>query len=182
VCWNTLQLSLKGATQKHSIRHTVSAKNKLDEALKIMRIASKNSEVATAEFTRMAETKLAQTQFWDYIGNIFFSPAEIKELQDGKQAGDVISTRKTNTINKVIAFAKNGVGQKQAGEGSAWWAYNAVTGYFSNDAEYATPEARMEGLLFGSAATHMQKALTLAHDPSLIQSTRANVLSSMNFN
>jgi hypothetical protein len=167
VCNNTLQMSLNGAVQKHSIRHTRSAKSRLDEALKIMGLVAKNQAVAGEVFDQMAQTKLAQNDFWNYLGNVFFSGEEVKALREGGRPTDIISTRKTNVMNEVLAFAQNGVGQAEANPGSAWWAYNAVTGYFSNK-KADDPNDRMQSLLWGSASVTMERALQLASKPESI--------------
>lgn len=179
VCANTLQTSLRDARQKYSIRHTPSAKDKLNEALKIMVIARKNQEKVGEAYEQMTRVKLAQNDFWNYVGNVFLSDAEIKELQNGKNAREVISTRKQNQINKVLEFAETGIGQREAEAGSGWWAYNAVTGYFSNVVNFDTPEARMEGLLFNGAGAKMETALQLALNPEQIKPLKR---ASVNFN
>lgn len=181
VCNNTLQMSFRDATKKHSIRHTRNAGDKLNEALRLMGLAVKNQVVVAEQYTRMAEAKLSQDQFWNYVGNVFMSPAEIKALQDGKKAAEVISTRKQNTINQVLQFAATGIGQREAGQGSAWAAYNSVTGHFTHNARHDNAEARMEGLLFGSAADTMERALVLASQPEKIQPLRA-VSPAFNYN
>lgn len=182
VCNNTLQMSFRDATKKHSIRHTRSAGDKLNEALRLMGLVAKNQAVVSEQYDRMAEIKLSQDQFWNYVGNVFMSPAEIKALQDGKKAAEVISTRKQNTINQVLQFAATGVGQREAGEGSAWAAYNAITGHFTHNARHENAEARMESLLFGSAADTMEKALILASEPSKISPIRQTAARSFNMN
>lgn len=182
VCNNTLQMSFRDATKKYSIRHTRSASDKLNEALRLMGLATKNQKIVAEQYNRLAEIQMQQSQFWNYVGNVFFSPAEIKELQTGKRAQEVISTRKQNTVNKVIHFAQTGIGQKEANPGSAWWAYNAVTGYFSHLAKHDDAESRMESLLFGSAADTMEKALALAAEPTRIQPLQATAAKSFNLN
>lgn len=169
VCANTLALALQGARQKHSIRHTRNAKDKLNEALRIMKIAEQNSEVAATAYNRLAEIQLKQADFWNYLGNVFFTPAERKDLQTGKDAATIISSRKRNTVNKVLEFAETGIGQQEARPGSAWWAYNAVTGYFSNVASFKDRENRMESLLWGSANDYMDTALDLALHPQKVE-------------
>lgn len=182
VCNNTLQMSFRDATKKHSIRHTRSASDKLNEALRIMGLATKNQKIVAEQYNRLAEIKMQQDQFWNYVGNVFFSPAEIKSLREGKRPQEVISTRKSNTVNKVLQFAQTGIGQKEANPGSAWWGYNAVTGYFSHLAKHDNPEARMESLLFGSAADTMERALVLAAEPEKITPIRQVAAYSFNRN
>lgn len=182
VCNNTLQMSFKDATKKHSIRHTRSASDKLNEALRLMGLATKNQKVVAEQYNRLAEIQMQQSQFWNYVGNVFFSPAEIKELQTGKRAAEVISTRKQNVVNSVLNFTATGIGQKEANPGSAWHAYNGVTGYFTHLAKHDNAEARMESLLFGSAADTMEKALVLASDPGKIQPLQQVPAQSFNLN
>lgn len=167
VCNNTLQMSFGDATQKHSIRHTSSAKNKLEEAVKIMGLLSKNQKAAQLNFDKMAATKMAQADFWNYLGNVFFSEGEVAQLRAGERPKDVISTRKENVMNEVLAFAQNGIGQMEANPGSQWWAYNAVTGFFSNK-KADDPNDRMESLLWGTAAKTMERALDFAVNPGKV--------------
>lgn len=172
VCNNTLQISLKDAIQKISVRHTKSAGDKLKEAGKIMRAALDNKAAMQAAYQGMADANITQTQFFDYIGNVFFQEAEIKEMQSGKKAGEVLSTRKVNVIKDVLDYSQRGPGQAEI-KGTMWQAYNAVTGYFANVKKYEAAENRMDGLLFGSAAQTMQKGLVLATNPSSIKPLRA---------
>lgn len=172
VCNNTLQVALKGAVQKHSIRHTAKAINRLDEAIKIMGLATKNSKVVAEAYNRMAERPMLSTQFFDYIGNLFMTKAEIEALQGGAKADAVLSTRKSNIISGVMAFAENGIGQKEADMQTWWGGYNAVTGYFSNK-KFDDYNDRMDSLLFGTSATVMQNALVLANEPEKIVPLRA---------
>lgn len=168
VCNNTLQIAMRGAKQRHSIRHTSSAKGKLEEAIKIMGLLTQNQLLAKSSFDKMVEKKLTNADFWNYLGNVFFTGEEIDKLRSGDRPKDVISTRKENVLNAVIEFASNGIGQQEANPGSMWWAYNAVTGYFSNK-KADDPNDRMENLLWGTAAKTMERALVLAESPGDIK-------------
>lgn len=182
VCNNTLQLSFRDATKKHSIRHTRSAGDKLNEALRLMGLSVKNTATAQAQYDRLAEEKMSQNEFWNYVGNVFFSADEIKKLQGGTAITDALSSRKRNIVSEVVAYAQTGIGQAEAGKGSAWWAYNAITGYYSNRKKFDTAESRMEGLLFGSAADTMEKALVLASQPEKVQPFHRIASQSFNLN
>lgn len=181
VCNNTLQVSLQAAKQKHSIRHTPNAKDKLKEAAKLMGIAGKNQTEMERAYNMMAQESAEETRFFDYLGNVFFSNEEIKEITNGGRAKEVISTRKMNVVQDVIRYYNRGVGQQDI-KGTMWGAYNAVTGYFSNVKTFETAEARMDSLLFESAAGTMQKAAQLAINTSEIISLRKTTISSFNQN
>ena len=181
VCQNTLTASLRNAKQKHSIKHTINAKGYLAEAMKVMQLAMTNRQEAEAAYNEMARIKMNQQKFWNYVGNVFFSPAEIKALQSGKDKDAVISTRKQNIVNEVLEYAETGVGQAEAKAGTAWWAYNAVTGYFANAKSYKDRENRMENLMWGSASKKLDRALQLAIKPEKVQPLTTQ-LSNFSFN
>lgn len=167
VCNNTLQVALKGAVQKHSIRHTAKAMNRLDEAIKIMGLATKNTKAVAEAYDRMARREMLRHEFFDYVGNLFYTKSEIEAFQSGAKADAVLSTRKSNIIADVLNFAENGIGQKEADMQTWWGGYNAITGYFSNK-KFDDANDRMDSLLFGTAATVMQNALVLANEPEKI--------------
>ena len=73
-----------------------------------------------------------------------------------------ISMRKANTFAKMYDYYLNGIGQNEI-LGTAWGAYNAVTGYYSNVVEME-PQKRMESLTWGTANRAMNVALDRAYD------------------
>lgn len=58
-----------------------------------------------------------------------------------------ISMKKVNTLNEMYTYYHMGVGQKEI-LGTAWGAYNAITGYYSN-VDKSEGTKRMDSLLFG---------------------------------
>ena len=179
VCHNTLQLAISGAKNKISIRHTSSAQNRLNEAIRILARAEQNTPIVSAAYDRMARREVSKQEFFDYVGNIFCTPKEITALNNGEKADEVLSTRKSNIIGDVLSFAQTGIGQDLAGPGSMWWAYNAVTGYYANEKQFKSADHRMDGLLWGSQAATMETALALANAPEKIipLSRKASALS-----
>jgi hypothetical protein len=121
---------------------------------------------------------------FDYFGNLFCSPDEIKDLQSGKRAAEVLSTRKQNILSEVLAFANSGTGQRQAMKGNdftMWSAYNAVTGYTTRK-RFASADDRANSLLFGSAAELIHDAGTLALAPEKVQPLRKVKFDGLNLN
>jgi phage/plasmid-like protein (TIGR03299 family) len=176
VCNNTLQASLKDAVQKHSIRHTRNANLKLKQVVTLLDLGRVNARVMGAAYDRMANTRITQQAFFDYLGNVFFTTEEQNKLRAGVGSGDVISTRKRNVINEVINYYENGIGQ--AGHTDTYWgAYNAVTGYYANAVTYDNAEGRMEALLFATSSKTMERAALLAAEPENIQSLRKSPIS-----
>ncbi len=120
----------------------------------------------------------------NYFGNVFCTPAEIKELQSGKRMKEAISSRKQNMIFDVLGFANRGVGQAEAltnGNLNMWHAYNAVTGFVTRK-KYGSADDRANSMLFGSAADTIHEAGVLALAPAKIQPLHKTNLSGLNLN
>ncbi len=170
VCQNTLTMAIKGAQGIHAIRHTGNVKENTQQAFKIMGLALTNHDVAEATFNKMAKTRLMKEEFFNYLGNVFFSESEIRQIKQGTPQQDVLSPQKVKLIESVMDFSYSGVGQAEANEMSAWWAYNGVTGYLSNEKKFKDAEKRFDGLLVSTGI--QDKALSLAMDVQSIQSLK----------
>lgn len=164
VCENTLQMSLNGCQSAISIMHMGDVQDRMKKAFDILMMAESNAKAFEAVATKMAKTKWTDTRFKDYVANVFCSADEIKAISAGAHPMDVLSKQKQNTISQVLEYAETGPGQELS-KGTAWSAYNAVTGYFSNIREYKTSENRYDSLLFGTHSREMAGALTMAAAP-----------------
>lgn len=177
VCNNTLSAALgQKSKDKIKIRHTVNADSRLNEAMRVIKLLGENTAANEDNYNTMANTVISKEQMFNYFGNVFCTPEEIKELQKGNK--NVISSRKANILNEVLNFANRGQGQSIAMKGSdftMWSAYNAVTGYVTRK-KYSSASDRANSMLFGSAADTIEVAGTLALSPAKIQS-----LSKINF-
>lgn len=181
VCNNTLNLSLKNCINKKSIKHFKNVKHSYNEALKMIGVIETNHTHATEAFNSLSKSKMTQRLFFDYLANVFFEPGERKRIKSGEPVKDVISTQKSKLIESVIDYSYTGVGQPEAGEMSAWWAYNGVAGYFSNIKEYKSPDRKMERVVWNEDANVNAKALHLALHPQEIE-TLSNPLAGFNLN
>ena len=179
VCQNTLNASLGLSKNKHTVRHTVTAKDRLTEALIIMGVMQRNTDLDKQAYQQMKAQRFTDKMFSHYLGNIFFTPIEMSEFKKGESS---ISTRKKNVIAEVVNFAHTGIGQDLAGEGSAFWAYNAITGYFSNQKTYKDSELRMDNLLWGTDSSVMNRAAELALKPEKIINLDREFASSLMLN
>ena len=72
-----------------------------------------------------------------------------------------ISMQKLNTLCDTFEYYQEGVGQRQIA-GTAYGAYNAVTGYFSNVKDYKTEELRLKNTVFEGDYNTSLKALNYA--------------------
>ena len=178
VCQNTLTMAISGAKKHHSIRHTQNVKENTTQALKVMGLATSNHDIAQDAFNKMANTQLRKDEFWNYLGNIFLTESEIKDIKQGTPKEDVLSVQKIKLIENVMEYSHSGLGQSDATEMSSWWAYNGVTGYLSNQKTFKDAERRFDSLLIETSV--QDKALSLALNPSLIQSLTHSGLSKYN--
>jgi phage/plasmid-like protein (TIGR03299 family) len=172
VCQNTLTMAIKGANKHHSIRHTGNVKENFQQALKVLGLATENKEIAEQAFNQMAKTQLRKDEFWNYLGNVFFTEQECKDIKKGIAKEDVLSPQKIKLIDNVMEYSHSGVGQQEANEMSSWWAYNGVTGFLSNEKKFKDAEKRFDNLLVSTSV--QDKALSLALNPSFITSLKAS--------
>lgn len=185
VCNNTLSAALRGAKGAIKIRHTQRAGERLQEAAKVLNLITTNTQVNADNYNRMKGIEISKADLMNYFGNIFCTPGEISDLQSGKAAKEVLSTRKQNILTDVVRFANNGIGQAAALNGkdglNMWYAYNAITGYVIRK-KYSSVDDRANSMLFGSAATLIQDAGVLALAPEKVQPLHKINISGLNLN
>ena len=73
-------------------------------------------------------------------------------VQDAK-----ISTRKLNIIGDTFSYYQNGIGQKEIA-GTAWGAFNAISGYYSN-IDNSEGVKRLDSLLYGDKSRKLESAV-----------------------
>lgn len=161
VCNNTLQLAKSRGKSIRSIRHYSNSEARLREALESVEMLKRGTKNFVDMAKAMTKTKYSVEDFYSYLSGVFMTDAERKKVAEQGREG--ISTRKANMLKEVIQYAESGPGQDKFG-GTAWWAYNAVTGYFSNARQYKSEDVRMQSLTdnYGNAGNHLSEALVLA--------------------
>lgn len=172
ICTNMLNSALKSAFSYIRIRHTASAKEKIGRGAEILRIACEHAKDSEQLYNSLLTIKMTDDEVMRYIGSLQLNENEIAELNafdpvHGYKrlfAKDYftlestgISTRKANILSNMFEYYQDGIGQNHI-LGTAWGAYNAVTGYYSNVANLEG-EKRVDGLLYGTANRMMEKAL-----------------------
>jgi phage/plasmid-like protein (TIGR03299 family) len=184
VCNNTLTAALRGAKGAIKIRHTSNAGMRLTEAAKVLGLIHNNTAANEDNYNQMREHELSSAQMFDYFGNIYLSNDEVKALQSGKRAKEVISTIKLNQLDALVKFSNNGLGQELARKGSThnmWEAYNAITGQASRKL-YKSFDDRANSLLFGGAAATIERAGVLALEPHKIVTLKASNFGGVSLN
>ncbi|MBQ3306914.1 MAG: DUF945 domain-containing protein [Bacilli bacterium] len=171
-CLNMLNAGIEEASAHIRIRHTKSAQDKLDFGAEMLKIALQYADNAKDFYDSLLTINMNDNQVRDYISRLVLSPSEyatvISETKDYtlkrlfekdyltmERTG--ISTRKTNIMNTMFDYYQTGVAQEHI-IGTAWGAYNAITGYYCNVKDQVG-EKRMNNLVFGGDRLAMSKAL-----------------------
>lgn len=170
VCQNTLTAAIRTSTNYISIRHTESAHANIKQAHEVLGITKKKIEYANEVYNMLANIKVTDEIVMEYICKHNLSEAEIEKLlgtnhtfkqiiyRNGSAVEDAeISTRKLNIITDTWEYYNDGIGQKEIA-GTAWGAFNAISGYYSN-VDNSEGSKRMDSLLFNDKAKKLEKAI-----------------------
>lgn len=174
-CTNCLNSAFRQADSYLRLRHTRTVQERLHLGSDVLRIACTRAEDSKQLYEALASLNVSDDQVMKYLADLSLTESEIAALNlfDDKNgykklyARDYltmertgISTRKANQIVNMFEYYLDGIGQKQIA-GTAWGAYNAVTGFYANVANLEGAK-RMDSLLYGGANSVMSKALTQA--------------------
>ena len=172
ICTNMLNSALKSADSYIRIRHTENAKKKLQRGAEILRIACETAQNVTEFYQSLTKIKMNDRQVMEYLANLQLTQKEKELLLDYDDINGYkklimrdyrtmevtgVSQRKANQIANMFEYYCDGIGQKHIA-GTAWGAYNAVTGFYCNVANLEG-EKRTQSLLYGGANSNMVKAM-----------------------
>lgn len=176
-CTNCLNAGLKSSDSYIKIKHTKSAKERLQEGSRILKIACEQANTTQLFYESLAMLRMDDQAVMEYICKLVLTEPEMQAVRTYGginpfekiiasnwyvKSKAEISTRKCNILASIWEYYLDGPGQNKI-VGSAWGAYNAVTGYYSNVASMEG-EARMERLVWGSSNIAMNKALNEVYD------------------
>lgn len=162
VCQNTLNASLRNMSNVVRIRHTSGAKQRLDDAHKVMGLANKLSAEMEGVFNQWAKVKVNDHEVKKLIQLALCPNKEtLQHLQKGNE--DEISTVFKNTVEDAFSYAMmSDTQQIDTTKGTLFGAYNAVTGYYQNVRTYKDDEAKLQSIVMGGTAQlKAQKAFEL---------------------
>ena len=172
ICQNTLTAAIKKATNSISIRHTESVHKNIELAYEVLGITKKKIEATEYAYNVLSKIKVTDDDVLNYICNNNLTDNEIDNLlntghtfkqllyRNGLAVTDSgISIRKLNTIIDTFDYYQNGIGQKEIA-GTAWGAFNAISGYYSNVDTSTDGTKRIDSLLFNDKAKKLEKAVS----------------------
>lgn len=165
ICNNTLHAALNNHSNAIKIRHTANAKQKLEQAHRLMNITNTLSLQLEQVFNRWAKIRITDSEARKLIQRAMVPNKEVlQNLEAGKD--DEISTLFKNMVNNVFHYAMNNPSQQlETTKGTVFGAYNAVTGYFQNVCNYKDDETKLKSLfLRGTAQMRTQTAFDLCNE------------------
>jgi phage/plasmid-like protein (TIGR03299 family) len=149
VCNNTLTAAIKGAAEKYTFRHTVSATEKIRAFAKVMGLLEHSTTELQTTFNVIAEKQINPI---DFMGHVFLTKEEIAAIAAGRltdgQGDSILSTRKKNIMVDALKYYETGAGQAEW-KGTAWGAFNAVTGFMGSK-DFDGTEDRMMSVVFNA--------------------------------
>ncbi|ANH83892.1 alpha/beta hydrolase [Niabella ginsenosidivorans] len=149
VCANTLNAAMRSHSKAVKIRHTANAKERLEQAHKVMGISNNLSLELEQIFNRWTKVRITDPEVKKLIQLAMVPNKEVlHNLQTG--AEDEISAVFKNICNSVYEYAMtHPTQQMETTKGTVFGAYNAVTGYFQNVRTYKDSESKLKSILFG---------------------------------
>lgn len=125
---------------------------KFQEATRLLGIYDQLAKEMEGAFDKMVHTTVTEDQVEKLIKRLFPS---VKE-KDGVEA----SKKAQNVRDSVKAYLYGEAGGQQTHPGTAYQAYNGITGYFQNVKNYRSTQGKLVNSLLGEDAKVMQGAFT----------------------
>lgn len=162
VCNNTQNAAVKNCSNAIKIRHTANAKERLEQAHKVMGISNGLSQQLESIFNRWAKVRITDGELRKLIQLALTPNKEVlTKIKTGKD--DEFSTQFQNVCDAVFEYGMSSPTQlTESTKGTMFGAYNTITGYYQNVRSYKNEEAKLRSLLYGGTAlTKTQKAFDL---------------------
>lgn len=151
-CQNTLNAALKNMTNVVRIRHTSSAKQRLDNAHKVMGISNEFSRQIEGIFNHWAKVRITDRQLKRLIQLALAPNKEALDKLD-RGAEDEFSANFRNQCDRAFEYALSADSQNmETTAGTVFGGYNSVTGYFQNVQGYKSQEHKAKSILYGGTA------------------------------
>lgn len=153
VCWNTLSMAWREATNRVCISHRRNWQGKIDEARRVLGLTEDYFKALKANLDGLNEQLLTPEQM-DQFSRLLLPPGEEE------------STRNANIRAEINALFGRGAGNQGR---SRWDALNAVTDYADHHSTLRGPNStRLESAMMGSAAALKERAAALLTSEDLM--------------
>lgn len=171
ICANTLNIAIKGATNKVVFKHTKNVLHRLDweieenrrKALEVFAKSVQFSKTFVDKMLELKSEKVTTEQVRDITAKMYLNPKQFKAFteNDFKLDGiDEISTRTKNQILQLRDAVDVGVGQQEH-RGTKLWLLNGMTTMLHNEKKWKTPQDEFNSVIDGDGAKKVQKMYDL---------------------
>ena len=149
VCANTLNAALRNQSNTVRIRHTSNAKQRLEQAHKVMGISDRLSLQMEAIFNKWTKVRISDNEVKKLIQSALAPSKDVlRALQEGRT--EDLSSCFVNMVDSAFEYAMCDPTQlMDTTKGTVFGAYNAITGYFQNVRSYKDDEAKLSSILMG---------------------------------
>lgn len=153
VCQNTLMASYRDMAGGVSIRHTANAKNKLDEARRLLGLALNYYARFSNDVNALVRYRMSDAELEAYFKHVLHK-VDVDNVD--------LSSRDESSLSTLEGLFRHGRGNELEGvKGTAWAAYNAVTewvDYYRAVRNERKGDGRAKSILFGTGATIKSRA------------------------
>ena len=132
VCNNTLSFAIGEAKNKVVIRHTKSAKEKMNNLERIMGMTNDLTEEMNESFARLQDLKVNQPD----VEQLYMNVLGLKPMEETNK----LSTKAQNILNDSLKYYEKGFGQSEV-VGTGWGVLNGITGYYQNVKNFRSDES-----------------------------------------
>ena len=144
VCNNTLSIAIGEAKNKIIIRHTKSAKEKMNNLEKVLGMTNTLKDEMNLNFKILQDITIAD----NIIEDLMIDCLGLKVLEDK----GVLSTKSDNILQAALDYYKFGFGQKDI-QNTAYGLFNGITGYLQNSKSFRSDESMFNSMFLKNGAT-----------------------------
>jgi phage/plasmid-like protein (TIGR03299 family) len=150
-CANTLNLSLKGAAQSWTVKHSASALDSIEEARKTLNLSTVYVDAFVEQMNALIEQEFSKRDFERMVTDLFPKPASERAPFSKEQYSLIGLLESSPTIHDASRYTK-------------WGALNAVTEYQDwqtrfNEGGSPVEEKRLAHVMFGKAKQQADRTL-----------------------
>lgn len=158
VCNNTLNAALRNHTNSIKIRHTANAKERLEQAHRLLGISNNMASELESIFNQWSKVKITDKEVRKLIQAALVPNKEtLQALELGKE--DECSAYYRNMCDTAFNYSmSNQTQQLDTTKGTLFGAYNGITGYFQNVRKYKDDTAKLKSVLYGGLAQQRGQA------------------------
>ena len=148
-----------------TIRHTKDARNRLENAHRVLGIANRLSDQLEDIFNHWSRVPIRDTEVRKLVELAMVPPKETVS-SIGEHSLEEFSSYHRRVCDTVFEYAMTSpTQQSDTVRCTLFGAYNGITGYFQNVRSYRTPEDKMNSLLYsGLAEQRSRKAFRLCEN------------------